>query len=684
MKLGVGSRPSNWAPAVPAPHIPTPHVSQKLPHEAGSLTQHPHVGHLMPVITPRAEPTSQASGVVIELSTLVTIPNFSRFYPGIPAESFQPFYYALDDGSLVAPPLVDDFRLNGIVLVITGCLLTVFLRNIWEAATYIWRGKVKKKGLLYAVLVSQLFGPVAFIPTITAQFSRSASCAVTMRITVMAAGVSLSFLVTGILGVKAYKCLDSNRFILAALVALRTAGSMVLVLDLVHLETTRSLSGRCYTLSSGLTSAFVILLLAESLFICLCFLYAVWSSYGSAAVRGRISIRLSLDEVNHEQPFEPRKEGTDSAHRRRGWWDYVPPLDAPNPFSSPRSRQPSLLSQERSFVTVRRDRSRRIRNGDAEGSIAVQLPRIPASIPSTEFTHFPGAVPWPPVATMSSTVEASHAPRREPMPFRRPASPASSSTSRLTRYMPMMTIFREVMRDELCYTATITAFNVVSAAMTLVGVNSVGGINSAVWIAFDWALISLVVLHSFGRMIRRHENESLIHQLSAWYHNVYTDRSTTELLRDGGPRRSHTPGISPEAPTRRSVTNSHCDTDVDESLSDMSARYQFTGSAYSSRGNLHYMAASTNGTSNILSPLQTVGSMSRIREGYISTPPQSDGDHTVCTAREADPSLLLLVEGSSCSQVSTSHWYNSSLPSTPVITEPSDKEPSLHASSYVS
>lgn len=177
MKLGV-SGPTNWAPAFPAPHIPTPHVSQKLPHEAGSLTQHPHVGHLMPVITPRAEPTSQASGVVIELSTLVTIPNFSRFYPGIPAESFQPFYYALDDGSLVAPPLVDDFRLDGLVLIITGCLLTVFLRNIWEAATYIWRGKVKKKGLLYAVLVSQLFGPVAFIPTITAQFSRSASCAV--------------------------------------------------------------------------------------------------------------------------------------------------------------------------------------------------------------------------------------------------------------------------------------------------------------------------------------------------------------------------------------------------------------------------------------------------------------------------------------------------------------------------
>ncbi|KAF9229453.1 hypothetical protein BS17DRAFT_743530 [Gyrodon lividus] len=615
MKLGVTSVPTNWTPAVPAPHIPTPHVS----HEVDSATQHPHVGHLMPVITPRPEPTFQASDVVVDLSTLITIPNFSRFYPETSTGSFQPIYYTLGDGSLVAPPLIDDLRVNDIVLIITACLLIIFLRNIWEAATYLWRGKVKKKGLLYAVFVSQLFGPVAFIPTIAAQFDKSASCAVITRINVMAAGVSLSLLVTGISGVKAYRCLDNNRIVLAALVALRTAGGMVLVMDLVHLESIRSLSGRCYALSGGLTSAFVILLLVESFFICLCFLYAVWSSHGSAAVRGRISIQLSLDEVNHEQPFEHRKESTDSAHGRRGWWDYVPPLDAANPFSSPRSRQPSLSSQERS---VRRDASRRTRNRDAEGRTeAVQFPKTPVPVPSTEFTHFPGPVPRPSTVRMSATVEGSHALRKEPMPFRRSTSPTFSSMSR-TRYMPRMALFREVMRDELCYTTTITIFTVVSAAMTLVGVSSASGVNSAIWIAFDWALISLLVMHSFGRVIRRHENESLIHQLSTWYHNVYTDRSTMELLRNRGPGCSRIPGLPCRAPTRCSTTNSHYNMDADESLFDTSTRCLFPGSAYSSRGDLHSLPASTSDTSNILSPLQTVESLSRIHKSCINIPAQ--------------------------------------------------------------
>ncbi|KAF9240911.1 hypothetical protein BU15DRAFT_17163, partial [Melanogaster broomeanus] len=458
-------------------------------------------------------PTSVPEGVVIEFSTLVTIPDFSMFYPGIPSESFQPIYYALDDGSLIASPLVDDLRVNNMVLIITGCLLTVFLRNIWKAATYIRRGKVKKKGLLYAVLVSQLFGPVALIATITAQFSRSVNCSVITRIIVLATGVSISFLVTGVLGVKAYKSLGNNRVVLAALIVLRTSGCIVLFMDLVSLESSHSLAGRCYRSSDRLSSAFLILLVAESSFICQCFLYAVWKSHGSSAAHGRISIQRSLDEVDHNLSFEHGKEGKDSAHGRRGWWEYVPTLDAANPVSVSQNRQPSLASQERSIV---------------EGSIAaIQSPKAPSS----EFMHV-SPIPRPSTVT---TVEILHVPHREPIPFKRPTSP-SSSMSRLTRYMPNTALFREVMRDESFYTAAITAFTVVSAAMTLIGVRTKTAIDSDIWIAFDWGLISLLVIHSFGRVIRRHENESLVHQLSAWYHNVDTDRGTVQFLRDGGPR----------------------------------------------------------------------------------------------------------------------------------------------------
>jgi hypothetical protein len=130
-----------------------------------------------PAITPRAEPSPQSSTVVVQLTTLLTISDFSAFYPGSSPDAFLPIYDALADGSLVAPPLRDDLTVNNIFLIITGCLLSIFLRNICKAAIYLWRGRVKKKGLLYTLFLSQLLGPIAVIPIIVAPFSWSTNCA---------------------------------------------------------------------------------------------------------------------------------------------------------------------------------------------------------------------------------------------------------------------------------------------------------------------------------------------------------------------------------------------------------------------------------------------------------------------------------------------------------------------------
>lgn len=131
-----------------------------------------------PAITPRAEPSPQPSTVVVQLTTLLTISDFPAFYPASSPDSFQPIYLALADGSLVAPPLRDDLTVNNIFLLIAGCLLSIFLRNVCKAAIYIWRGRVKKKALLYTLFLSQLLGPIAVIPIIVAPFSWSANCAV--------------------------------------------------------------------------------------------------------------------------------------------------------------------------------------------------------------------------------------------------------------------------------------------------------------------------------------------------------------------------------------------------------------------------------------------------------------------------------------------------------------------------
>ena len=159
--------------------------------------------------------------------------------------------------------------------------------------------------------------------------------------------------------------------------------------------------------------------------------------------------------------------------------------------------------------------------------------------PSTLHPHTPRSC----IVRMPTITDDPRLPPRVATPFTRSTSPVHSSTSHFTRYIPRMSLFREVMRDEvyqsrslwtysdlsmpsqLCYTAVITAFTVVSVAMTLVGVKSAGGINTDIWVTFDctcivtvnrrWltldsvgALISLLVMHSFGRVLQRHENES--------------------------------------------------------------------------------------------------------------------------------------------------------------------------------
>lgn len=55
---------------------------------------------------------------------------------------------------------------------------------------------------------------------------------------------SLSFLVTGVLGVKAYRCLDSSKVVLVALILLRSTSTALMVLDVINLDAERRLAGK--------------------------------------------------------------------------------------------------------------------------------------------------------------------------------------------------------------------------------------------------------------------------------------------------------------------------------------------------------------------------------------------------------------------------------------------------------
>jgi hypothetical protein len=133
----------------------------------------------VPVVTTSPTPCCSVATneVIFRLSTIVTIPDYHRFYSS-PIDSFSPTYYALPDGSLFTPPYTHDLMGAYKNLIFLSVLTIVFFRNILVSGDYIRRGKVKKKGLFYLLFASQILGPVALLPLLIAYFHDSIDCTV--------------------------------------------------------------------------------------------------------------------------------------------------------------------------------------------------------------------------------------------------------------------------------------------------------------------------------------------------------------------------------------------------------------------------------------------------------------------------------------------------------------------------
>jgi hypothetical protein len=95
-----------------------------------------------------------------------------------------------------------------------------------------------------------------------------------------------------------------------------------------------------------------------------------------------------------------------------------------------------------------RDGVRRFRSGERVSDADNTVPSIPP-IPLRPVDY--NLPPRTSTVRMSTSIQAPPNPRREgsqPTP-RRPSSPALSSVSRMSRYMPRVGLFKEVMRDEV-------------------------------------------------------------------------------------------------------------------------------------------------------------------------------------------------------------------------------------------
>lgn len=341
---------------------------------------------------------------------------------------------------------------------------------------------MKKKILFHVLLASQLLGPLSLLPSIVAYFTRRVNCTLIVHFSYVAATLSLGLLITGILGTKAYKCLENPRILIVVLVLLQMGATALVILDVIMTRGSRRLTGSCVQVGPmTFTRIFVIVQFAQSLLICLCFVYACYKSRGSPASRGRMSVRVSLDDIPIQMP--PADEDTNP--QSRGWWDHIPANEqnnagarAGNPGNSPGAelKSPSGLT-----AVPRREQRRRANTLDSQANKEHDATQFDSSLDASPIDGAPG-------------------------------SPAWSAGSRLSRLLPKMTLFGKVVKDELLYTTLITFTCVIVAVFALVGLHFRTPLTVTGWIALNWAIISLLTVHSFGRVVHRHERESWIQQ----------------------------------------------------------------------------------------------------------------------------------------------------------------------------
>lgn len=186
-----------------------------------------------------------------------------KYHPWLPAQDPKLDCIPLADGSLICSPLSKDLLQVHAILAISSALLVFFFRNTFTVVRYVRSGKVPQKALFYVLLGSQVIGFASPLPTIISIFSKRVDCRLwvakslaaqisnaelshprIVTVATMTNFLSLSLLVTGILGVKAYRCLDSSNVVLAGLALLRTASVILIVLDAINLDVGRGLAGK--------------------------------------------------------------------------------------------------------------------------------------------------------------------------------------------------------------------------------------------------------------------------------------------------------------------------------------------------------------------------------------------------------------------------------------------------------
>lgn len=166
--------------ATPAPSRSTA-SAYPIPTFSSSLTSAPSLVTHPPTLRVRDADASTTSSqcpneVLVKISTQVLIPDYREYYHDIPIQQFRMNYKALPDGSLVTETYLKEIQQGNWFLLLIGMFLMLFLRNTIVSADYIRRGRVKRRGLFYTLIISQAAGVLTFIILATSYLTSHVDC----------------------------------------------------------------------------------------------------------------------------------------------------------------------------------------------------------------------------------------------------------------------------------------------------------------------------------------------------------------------------------------------------------------------------------------------------------------------------------------------------------------------------
>ncbi|KZT74743.1 hypothetical protein DAEQUDRAFT_719917 [Daedalea quercina L-15889] len=478
-------------------------------------------------ILPFPAPTAPASAapVVINLNAQVTLLHDDDFYDA-PLPSFRPVYYATRDGSLLSQDYLDEMTVSKAPVFVMGAVCLFFLRNSRKSLLFLRRAKVKDRTLFYLLVFSQFLGLAGSIVGSVGLLDMRVSCYTIGVIYNVLAKLSADTMVTGIIGVKAYRCLGNNRLVLLFLFVVTVAMWTMEGLDVANYSAHRSRYGICEdTHPSGYLSRVVLISFIETALLCGCFLLAVWKSYRTRT-DGRVTI--SADDCKLYERNDA-KDTIEAAQAPRGWWDYVP--DAHISSADCSSCRP------RAIMHAITECFRRLWSTDdfPSGIVYQRKPSLPGEFP----------LPQPPRRSAPG-----HTCLRSTLPCFTQLSCCSwvSGMRRWGRHVFGRQSFPRMLRNELFYTTMIASVFMGLSIALLVGIHSNTPFDTERWVKLDWVIVSVFTMNSFSRVVRRHELESVLQHPAAWNRMLRTNADYSKVFY--GPRLRRTRPSDDSSPSR--------------------------------------------------------------------------------------------------------------------------------------